>query len=145
MSQFILLEKSEGIATLTFNRPEKLNAITNAMEVEMFEALDKVKKDQEVRVLVITGAGKAFCVGADFEGMFQELIDRGGLSAEQPFETAFRDFPPTIAAINGHAVGAGLTLILQCDIRISVEEARWSLPGKPKRLAWLPKSYPQVS
>lgn len=124
MPQFILLEESEGLATLTFNRPEKLNAITNAMEVEMFEALSKVKQNKDVRMLIITGAGKAFCVGADFEDMFQELIDKGGLSAEQPFEAAFSDFPPTIAAINGYAIGAGLTLILQCDIRIAVEAAK---------------------
>lgn len=128
MSQFIPLEESEGIATLTFNRPEKLNAITNAIEVEMFEALSKVKQNKDVRVLIITGTEKAFCDGAGFEGMFQELINKGDLSAERPFETAFRNFPPTIAAINGHAIGAGLTLILQCDIRIAVEAAKLSLP-----------------
>jgi 2-(1,2-epoxy-1,2-dihydrophenyl)acetyl-CoA isomerase len=124
----IMLEKSDGIATLTLNRPDKLNAFTNAMEVEMFDALQQVRQDKTIRVLVITGAGKAFCAGADFEGMFQELIDRGGLSPDQPVETEFREFPPTIAAINGHAIGAGLTLVLQCDIRIAVEDAKMSLP-----------------
>ena len=59
--------------------------------------------------------------------MFQELIDRGGLSAEQPFEAAFRDFLPIIDAINRHAIGVGLTLILQCDIQIAVEGAKLSL------------------
>lgn len=58
MPQFILLEESEGIATLTFNRPEKLNAITNAMEVEMFEALSKVKQNKDVRMLIITAPEK---------------------------------------------------------------------------------------
>lgn len=127
----VIVEKSEGVCTLVFNRPDKYNAINWEMEGEVFKALKEIASDKEVRVLVITGAGSAFCTGADMEGMLQANIDSGGLTGEEIYEMPFPDMVPTIAAVNGLAIGAGLTMILSCDIRIAAEEARFSLPFVP--------------
>jgi 2-(1,2-epoxy-1,2-dihydrophenyl)acetyl-CoA isomerase len=133
--KYIILEKSEGIATVTFNRPDKLNAFNWEMEGELHNALEQVGEDKDVRVLVITGAGSAFCTGADVEEMFQEIADRGGLTGREQYDMPFRNMVPVIASINGLAIGAGLTITLQCDIRIAAEEARFSLPFVPFGLA----------
>jgi len=129
--KYIILEKSEGIATVTFNRPDKFNAFNWEMEAEVFDAFKQVEQDKDVRVLVITGAGPAFCTGADIEEMFQGTIDRGGLTGAEEYDLPFRNMVPVIASINGLAIGAGLTITLQCDIRIAAEEARFSLPFVP--------------
>jgi 2-(1,2-epoxy-1,2-dihydrophenyl)acetyl-CoA isomerase len=125
--KYFLVDKAEGVATLTMNRPEKFNAFNWEMEHELFEALEQIERDKDVRVLVITGAGAAFCAGADFEEMFQQSIDTGGLSEEAHFDTPLRNMVPTIAAINGVAVGAGMSIALSCDIRVASEDARMSL------------------
>lgn len=129
--KYVILEKSEGIATLTFNRPDKFNAFNWEMENEVFEAFSQVDQDKDVRVLVITGAGPAFSTGADVEEMLQKTIDQGGLTGEEHYDMPFRNMVPVIASINGLAIGAGLTIVLQCDIRIAAEEARFSLPFVP--------------
>ena len=126
--KYVILEKSEGIATLTFNRPEKFNAFNWEMEGEFFNALEQVKQDKDVRVLVITGSGPAFSTGADVEEMFQEIADKEGLTGKEQYDLPFRDMVLVIASINGLAIGAGLTITLQCDIRIAAEEASFSLP-----------------
>jgi len=126
--KYIILEKSEGIATITLNRPEKLNAFNWEMEAEFFNALEEVGQDKDVRVLVITGAGPAFSTGADVEETLQKTVEEGGLTGEERYDLPFRNMVPVIASINGFAVGAGLTITLQCDIRIAAEEARFLLP-----------------
>ena len=126
--KYVILEKSEGIATITLNRPEKLNAFNWEMEAELFDAVKQVEQDKEVRVLVITGAGAAFSTGADIEEMFQDIADKGGLTGEEHFDVPFRNMVPVIASINGPAIGAGLTIALLSDIRIAAEEASFSLP-----------------
>ncbi len=126
--KYIILEKSEGIATITLNRPEKLNAFDWEMEAEFFKALGEVGQDKDVRVLVITGVAPAFSTGADVEEMLQRTAAKGGLTGEERYDLPFRDMVPVIASINGLAIGAGLTITLQCDIRIAAEEARFSLP-----------------
>jgi len=133
----IILDKAEGIATLTLNRPEKLNSIIEPMADELMAAFNEIRQDNDVRVLIITGAGRAFSAGGDIKDAFLDRIEevkRGG----QGFDIAgwltkaclqLRSIPqPIIASINGPAVGLGVTLSLQCDIRIASEEATMSLP-----------------
>ncbi len=133
----ITLEKAEGIATLTLNRPEKLNALNEVMAAELLDAVTHVEEDKDTKVLVITGAGRAFCAGADVKELFLKGIDqrkRGKPSFDitswlERLCLQLRNMPkPTIASINGHAVGIGVTLPLQCDVRIASEEAMFSLP-----------------
>lgn len=127
----LLLKKDNcGIATLTLNVPNKLNALTAKMRMNLPLAVDEVARDDNIRVLIITGAGRGFCSGADVSAM-QALIG----TAEQsrfnrlqvtgwPVADIFpRLLKPTIAAINGPCVGAGLSLALSCDIRIASETA----------------------
>ena len=129
----IILEKEEGVATITFNRPERLNAFNSQMIDEFMDVLKDCGSDEGVRVVVITGAGQAFCSGADVE-WFSELIEqrRGGIEVAEIMPSMFEDLPlilggmvkPTIAAINGDAVGLGFTTALACDIRIASDSAR---------------------
>jgi enoyl-CoA hydratase/carnithine racemase len=133
----ITLAKAEGIATLTLNRPEKLNALNETMAAELLDAVTQVEQDSDVRVLIITGAGRAFWAGADVKGLFLKGIEQRKRS-EESFDIIgwlerlclqLRNLAqPTIAVINGPAVGIGVTLPLQCDIRIVSEEARFSMP-----------------
>ena len=132
----ILFTREEGIATITFNRPQKLNAFTSEMYQTLSEILEEVEKDDRVRVLVITGKGRAFCVGADVKGLEQGLAKRLKPYAK-PIPTADavkkiltvpiqRMEKPVIAAINGIAAGGGLDSACACDIRIASEKATFS-------------------
>jgi len=133
----IILEKKEGIAIITLNRPEKLNALTQQMNQELISALDDVDADDEMRVLVITGAGRGFCAGADVGGMAGGAgRETGTGGAEQIrqglIQSAGRIIPriqklqkPTIAMINGAAVGGGFDIALACDLRVGSENARF--------------------
>ena len=126
--QDIVYDKSERIATLTFNRPERLNAITNVMRSEILEAIKDASVDDDIRVVVIKGAGKGFCAGADLAGGGkQSQADAPAPNSRLPrdsFQEAFArvmwDMPkPAIASINGAAAGLGFGMALTCDIRIS--------------------------
>lgn len=131
--QAILLEKKDGIATVTLNRPEKLNALNPQMFAELLHAFRKVSEDDETRVLVITGAGRGFCSGLDLSarGESREIsidgIGPGDFPGEAPIILAGMK-KPVIAAINGLAVGGGCTLTLCCDIRIASDTAKFSIP-----------------
>jgi enoyl-CoA hydratase/carnithine racemase len=129
----ILVEKKEGIAVLTLNRPERMNAMNEKMEAEFVQALYEADQDDEVRVLVVTGAGKGFCAGADMMRMPGE--ERKPKGAEE-LRRGFRNIQgmilglqrlekPTIAMINGAAVGGGFDLACACDLRIGSENARF--------------------
>ncbi len=141
--QAIILEKKDNITILTLNRPEKLNALNSQMMTELLDAFHSVDQDDETKVLVITGAGRGFCSGADLSARAgsQGSGSGGGERAEKEIEDiTLRGFPreaplalvgmkkPVIAAINGVAVGGGCTLTLACDIRIASEAARFSIP-----------------
>jgi enoyl-CoA hydratase len=133
----IILEKAEGIATLTLNRPEKLNVLNETMAVELLDAITDVEKDKGIKVLIVTGAGRAFWAGADIKDLFFEAIEQRKRGEEgfnilgwlEKVCLQVRNMPkPTIASINGYAIGIGVTFPLECDIRIASEEAILSLP-----------------
>ncbi|MGH7779425.1 MAG: enoyl-CoA hydratase-related protein [Candidatus Binataceae bacterium] len=125
----ILLEIKDGVATITLNRPEKLNAFNAAMGAELYQAFADLDADDGVRVIVVTGAGRAFSAGADLSGGGGDTfnIDKRTQRGEQPRRPAVRPWnmkKPIIAAINGPAVGMGITLPMQWDIRVAAESAR---------------------
>jgi enoyl-CoA hydratase/carnithine racemase len=121
---------SGGVAVLTLDRPDHLNAFTAAMGAELSDAYTRCDADPSVRVVVLTGAGRAFCAGADLSpgsGPFGALADPDAFTSSPVRPAAFELSKPVIAAINGHAVGIGMTLALQCDLRIMAAEAKWGV------------------
>lgn len=135
MTDELTLEIADGIAVITYNRPHKLNAMTPEMATKMREAVETCNTSDNVRAVVLTGTGKAFCAGSDISE-----LDR--------YETAwdFRNRPeycdalrsllkPSIAAINGYAFGGGLEMALSCDIRIAADGAKLAAPEI--KLGWI--------
>jgi len=135
----ILLEVNEGIATITLNRPDKLNAYTVGMGEDVVEAFNALKDNDDVKVVVLTGSGKGFCAGVDLEHLKEQFAaEAKGESLPGPKlgeERFIRELPatlatfpkPVIVAINGHAIGVGITMALPCDIRIAAEGAKIGL------------------
>jgi enoyl-CoA hydratase/carnithine racemase len=137
MAEEILYSVADRVATLTLNRPDKLNAWTRNMEKEVRAAVGEAAADGNVRVIVLTGAGRGFCAGADMS-LLQDVVDRrvhplpddaNGAPAAGDFERQYSYFPsvqkPIVAAINGPCVGLGFILAMFCDLRIASEEAKF--------------------
>lgn len=132
MAKTILYEKKENIGFLTINRPEKLNAISNELTKDLKQLFDELENDEELRVLIITGAGdKAFVAGADIK----ELVERDAITGrrvsrerQEIFSRIENLHVPSIAAVNGYALGGGLELALACSIRICSEKAQFGAP-----------------
>ena len=128
----IVMDRSEGVATLTLNRPERMNAWTSRMAAELSDALVECNLDDAIRAVVVTGAGRAFCAGADLGGGDKTFDPGMRAEAERrdlPTPSTPPTFPwhidkPVIAAINGHAVGVGITYPMMCDIRFVAEDAK---------------------
>jgi 2-(1,2-epoxy-1,2-dihydrophenyl)acetyl-CoA isomerase len=136
MGAVLLEEVSNGIATLTLHRPEKLNAYTVEMGVALVDAFRRLRDDARVRCVILAGAGRAFCAGVDLDAL-KEM--RAGAAAPGPrlgeeefvrgFPQELADYPkPVIAAIHGAAIGVGVTMTLLCDVRIAADDAVLALP-----------------
>jgi enoyl-CoA hydratase/carnithine racemase len=130
--QTLLTELSDGVLTCTLNRPDRLNAFDTVMFKELQELYDEIDADDAVRVVIFTGAGRGFCAGADLSGgggtfdhsgsdAAREHRDGGGVVTLRMFECK----KPIIAAINGPAVGVGITMMLPADVRIASERAKF--------------------
>jgi enoyl-CoA hydratase/carnithine racemase len=141
----ILYDVADGVATVTLNRPDKLNAWTAQMEKEVQAAMARAEADGRVRVIVLTGAGRGFCAGADLQDLGKvagaaspadlerilkdRFVGPQRADARADFQKAYSYFPavgkPVLGAINGSAVGLGLVLALYCDLRFASDQARF--------------------
>lgn len=125
----ILFEKENGVATITLNRPQALNAFVPQMNQELLEALKDGERDAIVRCFVLTGAGRAFCAGQDLKGRTPEQKGSLGVSLREKYNPLIRQIRQmekiVIAAVNGVAAGAGCNLALACDLRVASEEAKF--------------------
>lgn len=131
MSDLVLYRAAQGVAVITLNRPDKLNAFGDDMREQLIAALDRVARDADARVLVITGAGRAFCAGGDVHHMLGLKRREAGFRELKPLLEYGRAIVtrldalaiPTLAAVNGPAAGAGINLALACDLRVASDEA----------------------
>jgi 2-(1,2-epoxy-1,2-dihydrophenyl)acetyl-CoA isomerase len=123
----ILVDMAGGVATITLNRPDSLNSLNSVMRRELLAAFKAAGRDEAIRVVVLTGAGRGFCSGADLRGAADERAFRRVLTDEyNPLIVAIRELPkPVIAAVNGVAAGAGVSVALACDLVYASEEARF--------------------
>jgi 2-(1,2-epoxy-1,2-dihydrophenyl)acetyl-CoA isomerase len=120
----------DGVGVLTLNRPERLNAWTYRMSAELADAIGRCNADPAIGAMVITGAGRGFCAGADIKDTFQSRESGGGgRGAHDPTDWVrlLRTSKPVIAAINGPAVGVGLTMILPCDVILASTAAKFAM------------------
>ncbi len=143
-TEHLLVEtNSDGVATLTLNRPESLNSLSMELEFGLRDTIAALSKDRSVRVVVITGSGRAFCAGGDVKSMgaggpwdlpLEGRVDR--LKQLHKVGTSLQAMPqPTIAMVNGVAAGAGCNLALACDLRIASEGAKFTLAFRNVGLA----------
>jgi enoyl-CoA hydratase/carnithine racemase len=134
----VLLEIRDNIAIVTLNRPEKANAFDGKMWLSLEEVTEKIRLNAEIKAVVLTGAGKAFCGGLDINRVISEGICLDGKTLRPGFEclqylsgifTQIERLPvPVIAAVNGGCIGLGMELALVCDIRLASEKAVFSIP-----------------
>ena len=123
-AEHVRVEREGEVAVLTLDRPDRLNAFTGRMGAELGRAYAACDADDGVRVVVVTGAGRAFCAGADLRNAGDTFAAPGdGFSSSPVRPAAWEVRKPVIAALNGHAVGIGLTIAMQCDIRVVAEGA----------------------
>jgi 2-(1,2-epoxy-1,2-dihydrophenyl)acetyl-CoA isomerase len=125
----IIYEKEKGVATMTLNRPQALNAFVPQMNQEIMEALKDGERDKEVRCLMVTGAGRAFSAGQDLKGRTPDQKASLGASLREKYNPMIRQIRQmekiVIAAVNGVAAGAGCNFALACDLRVASEDAKF--------------------
>ena len=154
-SERVRYERDGHVATITYDRPEKLNAIDGAMRTGLNEAFDRFRADDEAWVGIVTGEGRAFCVGADAGGEGNPAGDFPGSFWERPtvnsFESGWEIHKPVIAAVNGICLGYALTLVTWCDLVLASDRATFGYPEVklgvptivgalrlPQRIGWQP-------
>jgi 2-(1,2-epoxy-1,2-dihydrophenyl)acetyl-CoA isomerase len=141
--EHVLFERASGVARVTMNRPERLNALNVQMGLELLDALEQCEHDPEVRVIVLTGAGRGFCAGDDLKGMTDPSAPPGtthrysdpgkqyvdGVGRWPTIVRVMTRLPkPIVAMVNGHAHGAGFNLTLGCDFRVMADSATLAIP-----------------
>jgi enoyl-CoA hydratase/carnithine racemase len=132
MAETVRYELDGHVATITYNRPEALNAINLELRNDLNDAFARFRDDEDAWVAIVTGEGKAFCVGADLRGGGNSAGEFPGTFWEKPtqnsFESGWEIFKPVIAAVNGYCLGYGLTLVTWCDFVIASERAEFGYP-----------------
>src|SRR5438874_811221 len=132
MGDSVLYDLIDHVATITYNRPEALNAINGAVRDDLNGAFARFRDDEDAWVAIVTGAGRAFCVGADLTDSEGSVGTFRGTFWEKPtmnsFESGWEIFKPVIAAVNGYCLGYGLTLVTWCDFVIASERAEFGYP-----------------
>lgn len=132
MTEAVLYELDGHIATITYNRPDALNAINGEMRAGLNAAFTRFRDEEDAWVAIVTGAGKAFCVGADLRDGANSAGEFAGTFWEKPtqnsFESGWEIFKPVIAAVNGYCLGYGLTLVSWCDFVIASDRAQFGFP-----------------
>jgi enoyl-CoA hydratase/carnithine racemase len=134
----ITYETRDRIAIITLNRPERLNAWTPQMAAEQAHAIGRANADASIGAIVMTGAGRGFCAGADMQATFQTRIDgkdpgnntaegHGGMPKDVDWVRLCRESKPIVAAVNGAAVGIGVTMILPCDVIVASDKAKFGM------------------
>jgi E-phenylitaconyl-CoA hydratase len=152
MGDNVLYERDGRIGYITYNRPEALNAINPGLRDDLNAAFERFRDDEEAWIGIVTGAGRAFCVGADVKAMGQPQAQSGTFWEQPSFgslEAGMEIWKPVIAAVNGYALGFGLTMVTACDFAIASERAEFGFPEvrlgiptiqgavrSPRRLAW---------
>jgi len=122
----VLLEKSAGYAVVSLNRPENMNALSRELRADFVDAFDACCRDEEIRVVILTGRGKAFCAGFDLKELGESDQSAAG-EADNRVARAMEAFSgPIIGAINGHAITGGFEMALACDVLIASEQARFA-------------------
>jgi E-phenylitaconyl-CoA hydratase len=132
MSTSATYELDGHVATITYNRPDSLNAINGEMRGALNDAFSRFRDDEEAWVAIVTGAGRAFCAGGDMRDGAGSIGEFGGTFWEKPtvnsFESGWEIYKPVIAAVNGYCLGYGLTLVTWCDFVIASERAEFGFP-----------------
>src|SRR5437763_1250691 len=132
MGDTVLFELDGHVATITYNRPEALNAVNGALRADLNDAFARFREEEDAWVAIVTGAGRAFCVGADIKDGEGSVGTFAGTFWEKPtansFESGWEIFKPVIAAVNGYCLGYGLTLVTWCDFVIASERATFAYP-----------------
>jgi len=132
MGDTVRYERDGHVATITYNRPEVLNAINGALRQDLNAAWERFRDDEDAWVAIVTGAGRAFCVGADLRDGATSAGSWPGSFWEIPtinsFESGLEIWKPTIAAVNGYCLGYGLTLVSACDFVIAADDAQFGMP-----------------
>jgi enoyl-CoA hydratase/carnithine racemase len=132
MTDSVLYERTGHVATITYNRPEVLNAVNGEMRRALNEAFGRFRDEEEAWVAIVTGAGRAFCAGGDLRDGAGSTGEFPGSFWEKPtvnsFESGWEIYKPVIAAVNGHCLGYGLTLVTWCDFVLASDRARFGYP-----------------